>query len=135
MGGITIDAIDRPDEIRFKADLLDRRANQYEQRLQDLASDLATLNQRLNRQRRRQDVRLQRDRFDDVRVPVGSTAQSGTDGANSGVAAADSLGVRQPQTLEEEIEVLELLRAEWTSVRDALRGQARRFRVLAGGPQ
>jgi hypothetical protein len=135
VGRIQIDAIDRPEEIYFKAELLDRRADQYEQRLQDLDSQLTMLKRRLSRQRGRRDVRQQRDRFDDVRVPVGSTAQSGTDGANRGVSAADSLGIRQPQTLEEEIQVLESLRSDWISYRDQLRGQARSFRLRAGGRQ
>jgi hypothetical protein len=133
VGRITIDVIDRPEDIFFKAELLDRRANRADQTIQDLESQLVTLIRRLSRKRSRRDVRLQRDRFDDVRVPVGATAESGTDGANSAVSVADSLGIRHPQTLEEEIQVLESLRSDLISYRDDLRGLARSFRALAGG--
>lgn len=133
VGLITIHPIDRPEDIFLKAELVEARADRQDQSIQDIDDQLSALKRRLARQRTRRDVRIQRDRFDDVRVPVGGTAQSGTDGANSAVAAADSLGIRPPQSLEEEIREIESYRAYLVSYRDELRGLARSFRARAGG--
>jgi len=133
LGQISIVAIDRPDDILAKADLIENRANQADQSILDIDIQLDDLNRRLRRQRTRRDVRSARERFDDVRVPVGATAQSGTDGANNSLSAADSLGIRAPQTLEEEIQLLESIRASLVVLRDELRGRARAWRTLAEG--
>jgi len=130
---ITIESIDRPEDICVKASVLALRADQLEETLAELSTRINELERRLRQQQRRADARTLRERFDDVRVPVGGSAQSGTGGGSSSIAATDSLGIRQPQTLEEEIQLLETVRAETEGYRNELRGLVRNWIVRAGG--
>jgi len=130
---ITIEPIDRPENICVKATLLSLRADQLGQTLEDTEVRIQELERRLRIQRTREDNRNLRERFDDVRVPVGQSAQSGTEGGNTSITAADSLGIRQPQSLEEEIAVFRTVLAQTESYQAELRGLVRNFTSIAGG--
>ena len=130
---ITIEPIDRPVDICAKATLLSLRADQIGEIVQNTEFRIDELERRLRIQRTREDNRNLRERFDDVRVPVGGSAQSGTEGGNTSITAADSLGIRQPQTLEEEIQVFRTVLSQTESYQAELRGLVRNFISIAGG--
>jgi len=130
---ITIEPIDRPVDICTKATLLSLRADKIGETVENTRIRIQELERRLRIQRTREDNRNLRERFDDVRVPVGGSAQSGTEGGNTSITAADSLGIRQPQTLEEEIEVFRTVLDQTEAYRAEVRGLVRNFITIAGG--
>ncbi len=129
---ITIDPIDLPEDIIAKAELLERRAQQAQETIDDLDGRLEELNDRLRRERRRRDSRRSIERFDDVRIPVGNPAQSASENSGDpGVAAGDSTAIQRPMSLEEEIRTLGELRRQFVQDRDEFLGRARSFRARA----
>jgi hypothetical protein len=129
---ITIDPIDLPEDIIAKAELLERRARQAQETIDDLDERLVELNDRLRRERRRRDSRRSIERFDDNRIPVGDPAQAASEhSGDPGVASGDSTVVQRPVTIEEQIRALETLRFQFVRDRDEFLGRARSFRARA----
>lgn len=132
LASITIDPPDGPEDIIAKAQLLERRADQAEDLISLIDEELRTLRNRERLERSRRDNRSARERFDDTRLPTGTSSRSNMAEAREGVAASDSTAVQRPRTVEERIRGLENLRAGYVRDRDQLRARAASFRTVAG---
>jgi hypothetical protein len=120
---VTFDPRDGPDDLRSKAQLLERQAADIDTVLVDTDRRMDALEGRLRIQRQRGDLLAGVERFDDTRVPVVVGAQS------AGGVPADSAGVgTRPLTLEERIEELRIYRTQLEVYRDQLLIKAETFR-------
>jgi hypothetical protein len=120
---VTFDPRDGPDDLRSKAQLLERQAADIDTLLVDTDRRMEALGSRLRIQRQRGDLLAGVERFDDTRVPVVVGAPA------AGGVPADSAGVgTRPLTLEERIEELRIYRAQMEAYRDQLLIKAETFR-------
>lgn len=125
---ITFDPRDGPDDLRAKAELLERQAAVTDTVIADTERQIETLNGRLRTERQLRDFMAGADRFDDTRVPV--VAGPPTEGR---VPAADSTRGGAPAlTLDERIEMLREYRDELQAYRDQLLIRADQFRRRIG---
>lgn len=119
---INIDPGDTRDEIRAKADLLERYARRYDLLLLDIDAQIDLLEQRQRHARMVRDFGADLSRFGDLRVPVGPDATSDN--------AEDLIGSEElPQRLEE----LQQSREFVIERRDIARVRAEEFRQRIGG--
>ena len=125
---IVFDPRDGPDELRAKAELLERRAADADSVLVDTERRIQELNRRLRIERQGRDFLAGAERFDDTRVPV-VTGRPG--GERTPVSDSTVSGAR-PQTLEERIQALTEYRRQMESYRDELRVRAQQFRLRVG---
>lgn len=125
---VTFDPRDGPDEIRAKAEILERQAAVADSAIQNSERQIENLNGRLRNERLRRDFVAGTDRFDDTRVPVVTGLPSGdpTSPTDSTVAGA------RPLTLEERIENLREYIRQLESYRDQLLIRATQFRRAVG---
>jgi len=120
---VTFDPRDGPDDLRSKAQLLERQAADIDTLLVDTDRRTQALDGRLRVQRQRGDLLAGVERFDDTRVPVVVGAPP------AGGVPADSVGVgTRPLTLEERIEELRIYRTQLEAYRDQLLIKAETFR-------
>jgi hypothetical protein len=120
---VTFDPRDGPDDLRSKAQLLERQAADIDTLLLDTDRRMEALDSRLRIERQRGDLLAGVERFDDTRVPVVVGAPGG------GAVPADSAGVgTRPLTLEERIEELRVYRTQMEAYRDQLLIKAETFR-------
>ncbi len=120
---VTFDPRDGPDDLRSKAQLLERQAADIDTLLVDTDRRMEALDGRLRIQRQRGDLLAGVERFDDTRVPVVIS------GPPPGGVPADSAGVgTRPLTLEERIEELRIYRTQLAAYRDQLLIKAETFR-------
>lgn len=129
---ITIDPPDGPEDIIAKAQLLESRADKADDIIAGVDDELVALRNRARLQRARRDNQSARERFDDTRLPTGTSRRNSGTEAREGVAASDSTAVQGRRTVEDRIRGLESLRAELLSWRDQLRARAVSFRTVAG---
>lgn len=114
---------DSPREIEFKARLIENRVAFYENLLEELDRDIASLTKRQRREQSRRDSRRARDRFGDGTAPIGDQRLIRNDGAAN--AARDPIEVR--------IEEKKALREEVEKRMEELKQKAEVFRQRAGG--
>jgi hypothetical protein len=128
---------DTPEDIRRKADALDRRADQFElqralteERLQRLVEDQ-------RRSRTIANFLADLQRFDDTRTPVVRPGSLTSDPSNPDQAlppGADTLGLEErPLTLDEQIASLQALQERLADYIQRYRDRAELFRRRAGG--
>lgn len=122
MPEVTIRSEDTPREIEFKARLIENRVAFYENLLDELDRDIATLTKRQRREQSRRDSRRARDRFGEGTAPIGDQRLIRTDAA----AAA-----REP--IEVRIEAKQALREEVEKRMEELKQKARDFRQQRAG--
>ncbi len=133
---VTFDPRDGPVELRWKAELLQRRASQYEERIAEIDEQIGELRRRQRRDRNLQDLLAGIERFDDNQMPVGppretrdpETGSVDPDESEAGDTTAASGG---EMTLEERIESLQVLRERIETHREQVLIQARQFRERA----
>ena len=123
MPEVAIREADTPREIEFKARLIENRVAFYENLLDELDRDIASLTKRLRREQSRRDSRRARDRFNDGTAPIGDQRLIRTD-----AAAATSR-----ETIEARIEAKRALREEVEKRMEQLKRKAEDFRQQAGG--
>lgn len=132
---ITWDPRDGPVELAWKAELLERRAGQYLERIEEIDSQIADLTRRQRRNRSLNDLLTGIQRFGDDQVPVvppseGADPQAET--VEPGSEESDSTGGgRSGTTLESRIEALGLLRARIEEFREQVLFRAGQFRERA----
>ena len=120
---INIDPGDTRDDIRAKADLLDRHAARYARLLLDIDAQIELLEQRQRQLRMAQDFGADLSRFDDLRVPVGSPD-----------AASDNAdGLMGSEELSQRLEELNRSREFVVERRDIAMARADEFRERIGG--
>lgn len=123
---LRIDPTDGPNDIRNKADLLERRAARHTRDISEIDGRLEQLLKRQRLQRARNTALAGVRLFDDSRVPVGPPGQTGAQTPPGGlVASAD--------TIEEQIRGLEQFRERLVELRDQIVERAGQFRIQAGG--
>lgn len=125
---ITFDPRDGPDELRFKAEVLERKAADADSVIRNTEGLIQTLSNRLRTQRQVRDMVASLDRFDDTRVPVVTGAPPGD---RASVTDSTVVGAR-PLTLEERIEVLRDYITQLEAYRDQLLIRAEQFRRSVG---
>jgi len=113
---------DGPLELRVKAELLEKRAEQADSVIVYLDAELVDLERRAARERSVRELVRSVDRFGDTDVPVGPP-RSGDEAQSDGVESAP----------EDRIESMRLLRTVYEERRDEARRRAAEFRRLAGG--
>lgn len=130
------DPRDGPLELRLKAQLLERRIEQYDSAMALIDREIGELESRQQRQRSFQQFMAGINRFDDPAVPVLPPAAPGTDPPAdqptepaSDTAAAPGA---QEATLDQRIESLQVLRARIENAREQVRIRARLFRNVLG---
>lgn len=129
MPEVTFDPRDGPEDLRAKAELLERRAAQADSSIVDVDADIDDLTDRLRNERRRADFMAGTDRFDDTRLPVVGGSRPG----DAPAAPRDSTATgRRPASLEDRIADLRRVREQLESYRDQLLVQARLFRQAIG---
>ncbi len=119
---INIDPGDSRDDIRAKADLLDLRATRYGQLLLDIDAQIELYERRLRHARMAQDFGADLSRFDDLRVPVG-TSDAGSE---------QSEGMTGPEELSQLLEELNRSREFVIERRDIALARAAEFRQRIG---
>jgi len=131
---ISFDPRDTPLDLRWKAELLERRAEQYEVRLAEIGRLVEDLERRARRNRNLQDMLAGIERFDDDRLPVTAEPDRASASAGGGEESAstdeegEGAGTR---TLDERIENLKLLRERIEFYREQVLRRARLFRERA----
>lgn len=125
---IVFDPRDGPDELSFKAELLERRAADADSVIADTDRRIQDLTRRMRIERQGRDFLAGAERFDDTRVPV--VAARPTPGQRP--ASDSTVAGARPLTLEERIEALTHYRAQMEAYRDELRVRARQFRLRVG---
>lgn len=123
---LRIDPTDGPNEIRNKADLLERWAARHTTDIFEIDGRLEELLKRQRLQRARNTALAGVNLFDDSRVPVGPPGQAGSQTRPGG-------GVGSTDTTEEQIRGLEQVRERLVEVRDQIVERAGQFRIQAGG--
>ena len=130
------DPRDGVQELNWKADLLERRARQYAERIDEIDSQMEDLRRRQRRNRSLNDLLTGIQRFDDDQVPVVSPSddaetRSGSVEQNQEEETDTASAGSQEMTLEDRIESLELLRTRIEDFRDEVLFRARQFRNRA----
>lgn len=133
---IAWDPRDGPEELRWKAELLERRARQYAARIDEIAVQIEDLRRRQRRNRSLSDLVTGIQRFDDDQVPVVSPSEDGGSQAGGGVdGGGEEEGEEGESTetssLDDRIESLELLRERIEEFREQVLFRARQFRDQA----
>lgn len=133
---VTFDPRDGPVELQWKAELLERRAEQYEERIGEIDAQIEQLRRRQRRNRNLQDMLAGIERFDDDQVPVTPRQERRDSDAEAvepeGGQPSDSAGAEAPQmTLEERVQSLEVLRLRIESFREQVLVRASQFRERA----
>lgn len=126
---------DTPDDLRFKADVLEEQADNYETYLADLDALIAELERRERVEQARADVIADVNRFDanaPVVIPGGRTARL-PPSVSAAIAGADASDALAQYSLAEQIELFTGIREIAAEYRDLQRLRARDFRVAAGG--
>ncbi len=116
---------DTPEDLEFKASLLENAAEIVDNLVQDVEEIVAALKRRQERDRSHEDFMASNRRFETNIVPVGA----GSDDTRVGVA--DSTDVDLSQTPEQRIESLETFRDEAAERRDQLLERATELREEA----
>ena len=134
---IGFDPRDGPEELRAKADLLQRRGAQIEALVLDIDGQMQSLERRLRREQIRIDFMAGLTRFDDPQVPLGASGDPGTSDPEqpppTGIPA-DSVAVPVEQlSLPERIEDLRELRALMLERRQEVEARAQMFLERIGG--
>jgi hypothetical protein len=128
---ITIRRGDGPEDILLKVNILEVRQTQYEEQLVDIQRKMEELREEQSLLRRSGDFLAGVLRYDDPSLPVGppgAGAVSPPDPTQT-VAALDSLGTRdRPLTLEERIQLLQILQEEVTERIEQIQVKAENFR-------
>lgn len=125
---IIFDPRDGPDELRFKAEVLERKAADADSVIRNTEGLIQTLSNRLRTQRQVRDMVASLDRFGDTRVPVVTGAPPGD---RTSVTDSTVVGAR-PLTLEERIEELRDYVTQLQAYRDQLLIRAEQFRRSVG---
>lgn len=125
---IVFDPRDGPDELRAKAEVLERRAALADTVIRDTERKIQDLNRRLRTERQGRDFLAAADRFDDTRVPVVTTPQA----AGRPAVSDSTVASARPQTLEERIESLSGYLRQMQAYREELLVRARQFRQRVG---
>ena len=120
---INIDPGDTRDDIRAKADLLDRHAARYGLLLLDIDAQIELLEQRQRHARMARDFGADLSRFDDLRVPVGSPDAT-SDNAE---------GLIGSEALSQRLEELNRSREFLIERRNIAMARAEEFRQRIGG--
>lgn len=120
---INIDPGDTRDDIRAKADLLERHAARYGQLLLDIDAQIELLEQRRRHARMARDFGADLSRFDDLRVPLGSP--DATSDNPEGLIGSEELSQR--------LEELNRSREFVIERRDIAMARAEEFRQRIGG--
>lgn len=120
MPEITATPRDGPRELRVKADLLERRAEQADSTIAFIDLELVDLERRARRDRGMQALQRGVERFDDTRVPVQPRSQ------------ADDGAQQITETPEERMDSLRRLRAYFVDRRAEAIRRAQEFRDMAG---
>lgn len=95
---------DTPREIEFKARLIENRVAFYENLLDELVHDIASLTKRQHREQSRRDSRRARERFGDDTAPIGDQRLIRTDGAASAAREPIEVRIEEKRALREEVE-------------------------------
>ena len=122
---INIDPGDTRDEIRAKADLLERYAGRYDLMALDIDAQIELLEQRQRHARMVRDFGADLSRFGDLRVPVGRPDATSDN-------AEDLSGGEE---LSQRLEQLQQSREFVIERRDIARARAEEFRRRIGGEQ
>ena len=125
---ISFDPRDGPDDLRSKAELLERHAVIADTVIQNTERQIEQLGGRLRRERQQRDFLASADRFDDTRVPVVTGAPTGARAAARDSTVAGAL----PLSLEERIQILRDYVSQLQTRRDQLRIRAEQFRRRVG---
>lgn len=113
---------DTPDDIRAKADLLERQAARHDGLLVDIQAQIELHERRLRHARMAQDFGADLSRFDDLRVPVGTPD----------AASEQSEGLTGPEELSQRLEELNRSREFLIERRDVALARAEEFRQRIG---
>lgn len=119
---ITATPRDGPRELRAKADLLERRAQQADSLIMYIDTELVDLERRARRDRGMQALQRGVERFDDARVPVQPPSP----------AEDDAQAQDATETPEQRVESLSQLREFYVRRRQEALRRANEFRALAG---
>ena len=122
---INIEPGDTPDEIRAKADLLERYAGSYDLLVLDIDAQIELVEQRQRHARMVRDFGADLSRFGDLRVPVGRPDATSDN-------AEDLIGGEE---LSQRLEELQQSREFVIERRDVARERAEEFRRRIGGEQ
>lgn len=122
---INIEPGDTPDEIRAKADLLERYAAGYDLLVLDIDAQIELVEQRQRHARMVRDFGADLSRFGDLRVPVGRPDATSDN-------AEDLIGSEE---LSQRLEELQQSREFVVGRRDIARTRAEEFRQRIGGEQ
>ena len=125
---ISFDPRDGPDELRSKAELLERHAVITDTVIQNTQRQIEQLSGRLRRERQQRDFLAAADRFDDTRVPVVTGPPTG---ARAAVTDSTVAGAR-PLSLEERIQILREYVGQLQARREQLLIRAQQFRRSVG---
>jgi hypothetical protein len=126
--GIAFDPRDGPEELRAKAEILERQAVVADSVIRSTERQIEALNTRLRLLRQGRDFLAGTDRFDDTRVPV---VTGGPPGDRSTPTDSTVVGAR-PLTLEERIQAFRDYVVQLQSYRDQLLVRAEQFRRRVG---
>jgi hypothetical protein len=132
---ITASRTDTPAQLRGKANVLDRRADQREAQLVAYGRRLEELRNQQSLERRSRDFLAGVTRYDAATLPVAGREVRNRQAGDPGQAlVVDTLGGGVvPLTLEERIETLLLVQAQLEEQIQQIRGRAQNLRRLAGG--
>ena len=120
---INIDPGDTRDDIRAKADLLDRQAARHQGLLVDIEAQIELYERRLRHARMWQDFGADLSRFDDLVVPVGT----------SGTTTDNAVRPIGNEELSQHLEELSRTRESVMERRDIAMARAEEFRQRIGG--
>lgn len=124
---VELDPRDGPTELRVKADVLERRAQETETQIAEMTREIERLEGRLRLERQRADFQAPLDRFDANRVPVGPQNRNRTP-QGEGVASEPSAVPLSELPLSQRIERMKEIRIQLESQRDLFRERAQSFR-------
>jgi len=125
---ITFDPRDGPDEMRAKAEVLERQAVETDTLIASKQDEIRQLTDRLRIQRAARDFMAGTGRFDDTRVPVVAGSPTG----NRPAVTDSTVAGARPMSLEERIQALQDYVRQLENFRDQLRIRAREFRARIG---
>lgn len=124
MPEVEFDPRDGPAELRFKAELLERRAAVADTAIQSVDHVIGVINDQIRIQRQRRDLEAALNRFEDTRLPVVSAQPPGDRPLAPDSTAAGVV----PATPEERLRAWRGYREQLVSYRDQLLIRARTFR-------
>lgn len=125
---ITFDPRDGPDEMRAKAEVLERQALETDTLIASKQDEIRQLTDRLAIQRAARDFMAGTGRFDDTRIPV----VAGTPTGNRPAVTDSTVAGARPMSLEERIRALQEYVRQLEEYRDQLRFRAQQFRARVG---